>query len=48
MFGLGGLSEDVGDVSGDLLEDLGCLCFSKEACGEVIQGVLPHDYHVWV
>ena len=47
-----GVSEDLGDMSGDGLEHLGSLGFSKETGGEVVEGILPfhHDIgvHGWV
>ena len=33
---LGGGPEDVGDVSGDLLEDFGGLCFAEETGSKVV------------
>ena len=37
----------VGWVSGDVLEYLWGLGFAKEARGEVVECLLPLDYHIW-
>ena len=34
-------------MSGGELEDQGCLGFTKEAGGEVVEGVVPGYDHVW-
>ena len=42
-----GLGAEVsGDMSGDVLEDAGCLCFAKKAGGEIVKGVVPADHDV--
>ena len=38
----------VGDMSGNVLEHFGGLCFPKETGGEIIKCVVPVDGDIWV